>query len=243
MKHVLVTGASRGIGRAIAITMLQQGWRVTGTSWQTPFAEPLIENDSFQGLQADFSQLSSIKKSLKPLIFSERPGVLINNVGTFREACFSLDDDQWLEILNHTMQVNLTAAATLCKWFVNAHVAAGSGGVIINIASRAGCRGDLQEYAAYAASKGALIALTKSIARGFGRKDIVAYSVAPGFTNTDMAKDSIETFGEAHLTRDSAFDQLTQPEEVANVVAFLASGQAKHMTGSTVHINGGSYMI
>jgi NAD(P)-dependent dehydrogenase (short-subunit alcohol dehydrogenase family) len=164
-------------------------------------------------------------------------------VGTFQEADFSMDDDPWLEVMNQTMQVNFSAAAMLCKWFVNAHTTAGSEGILINIASRAAYRGDTQEFAAYAASKGAMVALTKSIARGFGRKGIVAYSIAPGFTDTDMARDSIKTYGVEYLTRDSAFDQMTQPEEVANLVAFLSSGQVKHMTGSSFHINGGSYMV
>lgn len=243
MKHALVTGASRGIGRAIALALLKQSWRVTGTTRATEFPDEFRNHGSFSGLRCDFSDMPSMIQTIKPLIFEGRPDVLINNVGTFKEAPFSMDDDAWLEIMNQTMQVNLTAAAILCKWFVNAHEATGSEGIIINIASRAAYRGDTQEFAAYAASKGAMVAFTKSIARGFGRKGIVAYSIAPGFTDTDMARDSIKTYGVEYLTRDSAFDQMTQPEEVANMVAFLSSGQVKHMTGSTFHINGGSYMV
>jgi NAD(P)-dependent dehydrogenase (short-subunit alcohol dehydrogenase family) len=223
--------------------MLERGWYVIGTSLRTSFPESLTNHSSFRGLYVDFSNLAAVSEALKPVMFSHCPDVLVNNVGTFREADFSVDDATWLDVMSQTMQVNLTSAAMLCKWFINAHVAAGTGGAIINIASRAAYRGDQSEYAAYAASKGALVALTKSIARGFGRQGIVAYSVAPGFTNTDMARDALKTLGEAQLTRDSSFDQLTQPQEIANVVAFLASGQATHMTGNTIHLNGGSYMV
>jgi NAD(P)-dependent dehydrogenase (short-subunit alcohol dehydrogenase family) len=115
--------------------------------------------------------------------------------------------------------------------------------MIINISSRAAYRGDTQEYAAYAASKGGMAAFTKSIARDFSKKGIVAYTVAPGFIETDMAKESVEILGAEALTKGSAFDEITQPEEVANLVAFLAKGEVKHMSGSTFHINGGSYMV
>ncbi len=243
MKHVLVTGATRGIGRAIAQLMLDQEWKVTGTARQNEFPAELIQHPSFHGLKLDFACLPALAPSLKPLILDHRPDVLINNVGMFLAADFSMDDESWLAVMQQTLDVNLTSAALLCKWFVNAHVDAGTPGVIINIASRAAYRGDLPEYAAYAASKGALVAFTKSLARGYGRKGIVAYSIAPGFTHTDMAEESIKTIGEANLTRDSAFDQLTQPEEIAQLAAFLARGQVKHMTGSTIHINGGSYLI
>src|SRR5699024_2610326 len=113
---------------------------------------------------------------------------------------------------------------------------------IINIASRAAYRGDTQEYAAYAAAKAGLVAFTKSIARDFARQDIFAYSIAPGFVETDMAFDSIDTYGKEYLTEGSAFDEITSPEEVAELAAFLATGKVKHMTGATFHINGGSYM-
>jgi NAD(P)-dependent dehydrogenase (short-subunit alcohol dehydrogenase family) len=111
------------------------------------------------------------------------------------------------------------------------------------VASRAAYRGDTQQYAAYAASKGGMVAMTKSIARDFGKHDISAYSIAPGFIKTDMAIDSIEVYGEEYLTQGMSFDEITSPEEVGELVAFLASGKVPHMTGATFHINGGSYMI
>ncbi len=87
------------------------------------------------------------------------------------------------------------------------------------------------------------MAFTKSVARDFGEHGISAYSIAPGFIKTDMAMDSIEVYGEEYLTEGMAFDEITSPEEVGELVAFLASGKVTHMTGATFHINGGSYMI
>ncbi len=88
-----------------------------------------------------------------------------------------------------------------------------------------------------------MVALTKSIARDFSNKGISAYSIAPGFIDTDMASEAVSVYGEEYLTQGSAFDEITDPKEVASLVAFLAKGDVPHMSGSTFHINGGSYMI
>lgn len=242
-KRALVTGASRGIGNSIAERMIDRNWQVIGTSRSGNFPANLTDQAGFTGVTVDFSIPAELNKILKPMLLSDPPQVLINNVGTFQAADFQIADLDWLDIWQQTMQVNLTSAALLCKWFINAHLAANTGGIIINIASRAAYRGDTQEFASYAASKGGMVAMTKSIARGFGKQGIVAYSIAPGFVETDMASESIEFYGREYLTRDSAFPQMTQPGEVANLVAFLATGEVRHMTGSTFHINGGSYMI
>jgi 3-oxoacyl-[acyl-carrier protein] reductase len=243
MKHVLVTGCSRGIGLAIARKLLSDKFDVTGTHHQTPFPEDLQLNSSFTGLRVDLNSQDHSERILKPLFFKDLPDVLINNAGIFTDADFFADDDDWLTVWDRTMNVNLRSAALLCKWFVNRHFKHGSKGIIINIASRAAYRGDTQEYAAYAASKAGMTALTKSIARDFSGKGVVAYTIAPGFIETDMARESVKTLGEEALTRGSAFDEITQPEEVASLVAFLSRGEVRHMTGSTFHINGGSYML
>ena len=113
----------------------------------------------------------------------------------------------------------------------------------MNIASRAAYPGDTDDYASYAASKGGLVAFTKSIARGFGPKNIAAYSIAPGFIDTDMVREAIPIYGKAHIMKDIMMPELTPPEQVAEIVALLASGKVKHMTGHTFHVNGGSYII
>jgi len=243
MKHALVTGASRGIGFEIARKLLQENFRITGTARKFGFPPELSNNENFTGIYADLGIEEDIKNTIQPDFTDDLPDVLINNAGMFQEADFSVNDNTWLKVWDRTMNVNLRSMAILSKWFINGHVKNESEGIIINISSRAAYRGDTQEYAAYAASKAGMVAFTKSVARDFGKKGIVAYSIAPGFIETDMARESVSVYGESYLTKDSAFGEITQPNEVANLVAFLASGQVKHMTGSTFHINGGSYMI
>ncbi len=242
-KHVLVTGASRGIGKSITEVLLEQGNKVTGTARKSGFPESFLSNEHFEGIYVDLNSSSDIENKLKPLFKkTAAPDVLVNNAGIFEENGFERDDESWLESWDRTMQVNLRAAALLSKWALNQWTQSG-GGILINIASRAAYRGDTQEYAAYAASKGGMVAFTKSIARDFGKQGISAYSIAPGFIKTDMAIESIEVYGEDYLTEGMAFDEITSPREVAELVAFLASGKVMHMTGATFHINGGSYMI
>lgn len=241
--YALVTGASRGIGESITKSLLKEGGRVIGTARSSEFPAEFTDNDDFEGLHVDLSDPIAVETKLKPIFErDEAPNVLINNAGIFRESGFDEDDESWLQNWDNTMQVNLRAPALLSKWALN-RWKDGEGGYLINVASRAAYRGDTQEYASYAASKGGMVALTKSIARDFGKHNISAYSIAPGFIKTDMAMDSIEVYGEEYLTQGMAFDEITSPEEVGELVAFLASGKVPHMTGATFHINGGSYMI
>jgi len=241
--YALVTGASRGIGKSITQKLLAQGANVIGTARSSEFIDEFTSNNRFEGLHVDLEQPEEIEQLIKPLFQRElAPNVLINNAGIFIESGFDTEDDSWLNSWDKTMQVNLRASAILSKWALNRWEKEG-GGILINVASRAAYRGDTQEYAAYAASKGGMVAFTKSIARDFGKKGISAYSIAPGFIKTDMAMDSIKVYGEEYLTEGMAFDEITSPGEVGELVAFLASGKVRHMTGSTFHINGGSYMI
>lgn len=243
IKNALITGSSRGIGLAIAEELLNNDFRVTGTKLNTPFPDKLIEADRFTGISVDLGDEQDVVKQLKPMFKSDLPDVLINNAGIFMDADFSIEDKAWLDVWDRTLSVNLRSSSLLCKWFVNEHLSCKSEAVIINISSRAAYRGDTQEYAAYAASKAGMAAFTKSMARNFSKLGIVAYTIAPGFIETDMARDSVKILGSEALTRDSAFDEITQPVEVAKLAAFLASGKVRHMTGSTFHINGGSYMV
>lgn len=242
-KTVLLTGCTRGIGLEIANSCLLKGWRVIGTARKSDFPESLKSSDLFQGIHADLEDIPSLKSSIYNLISEHQPDVLVNNAGIFIDSDFESDDDSWLNTWDKTMTVNLKSAALLSKWFLQMHLQRKTNGIIINIASRASYRGDTQEYAAYAASKAGMVALTKSMARDFSKQGVVAYSIAPGFIDTDMAKEAVETLGKDYITRDSVFDEITQPNEVAEMVTFLASGTVQHASGQTFHINGGSYMI
>lgn len=242
-KTVLLTGCSRGIGFEIAKLFLNDGWQVIGTARKSEFPAALNHSDRFEGVYVDLENISALDKKINSIIKNEHPDVLVNNAGIFTDADFETDDETWLEIWDKTMTVNLKSAALLSKWFLQSHLDQNSEGVIINVASRASYRGDTQEYAAYAASKAGMVALTKSMARNFSKRGVVAYSIAPGFIETDMAKDAVETLGKDYILKDSVFDEITQPVEVAELVVFLASGKIPHASGQTFHINGGSYMI
>ncbi|HEX6982792.1 MAG TPA: SDR family oxidoreductase [Balneolaceae bacterium] len=241
--YALVTGASRGIGKSITETLLREEANVIGTARSSSFPDEFNQNPNFEGLYVDLADADDLESKLKPVFNrKEAPNVLINNAGIFEDAGFEAEDEKWLENFDKTLQVNLRAPALLSKWALNRWQEEESG-ILVNISSRAAYRGDTQQYASYAASKGALVAFTKSIARDFGKQGISAYSIAPGFIKTDMAIESIDVYGEEYLTEGMAFDEITSPEEVGEMVAFLASGKVPHMTGATFHINGGSYMI
>lgn len=235
----LLTGSSRGIGKAITELLLENDYSVIGTSRSD---ETSFQHDRYQHLKCDLGVQEDVL-TLKEIFQGDKvPEVLINNAGIFMDADFSLSDEEWLNNYDQTMQVNLRSAALLCKWAINAWKERGIEGRIINISSRAGQRGDTQEYASYAASKGGLTALTKSIARSFGKTGITAYTVAPGFIDTDMARESIEVYGEDYLTQGLALNSIAPPNQIAELVLLLASGKLKHATGQVFHVNSGSYL-
>ena len=236
--NILLTGSSRGIGQAIRDSLIANDYQVIGTSRTTVN----YSTNNYTHIACDLADESEVLK-LKQ-IFQEGtiPEVLINNAGMFDDADFGISDEEWLANWDKTMQVNLRSTGLLCKWAINAWKEQGREGRIINISSRAGQRGDTQEYASYAASKAGMIGLTKSIARSFGKNGITAYSIAPGFVDTDMARESIEVYGAEYLTQGLFLDTIAPTEEFANLVVFLAEGKLKHATGQTFHVNSGSYL-
>jgi NAD(P)-dependent dehydrogenase (short-subunit alcohol dehydrogenase family) len=134
----------------------------------------------------------------------------------------------------------MTAVADLCRYAI-LHFKEQGGGTIVNISSRAAFRGDLPDSMHYAASKGAMVAFTRSIAKGYARENILAYTVAPGWVLTERVRPKLEAPGNEFLLDEVPMGEAAPPEEVANIVAFLLSGQARHATGATFDINGASY--
>jgi NAD(P)-dependent dehydrogenase (short-subunit alcohol dehydrogenase family) len=238
---ILVTGTSRGIGKSIAKKLLDEGHEVIGTSRST--SHEFSNNEHYRHIKCDLAKEGDLEKLKEVFQESEIPVVLINNAGMFEEAQFDISDEEWLTNWDKTMQVNLRSAALISKWALNAWANGEVEGRLINISSRAGYRGDTGEYASYAASKGGMVAFTKSIARSFGKHGITAYTIAPGFVDTDMAQGSIEVYGEDYLTKDLALDSIAPPEQIANIVKLLAEGKLTHATGQTFHVNSGSYLI
>lgn len=244
-KKVLVTGASRGIGRAITKTLVECGAHVAAHYNRSEDAiRSLIRETGHNAVpfQADLCQpLEVIRLFIDAVNKFGSIDILINNAGVAINSKLAGDDVQWVDDWSETITVNLNAAGLLCKKAIE-HFLVHGGGTIINISSRAAFRGDTSDYFAYAASKGGLVALTRSIAREYGKKNIKAFNVAPGFVNTDMTKSFIKSYGEDFALRDIALEKLTEPEDVAPLIAFLASGMADHATGCTIDINAGSYM-
>ncbi|HAW79997.1 MAG: SDR family oxidoreductase [Balneola sp.] len=236
----LLTGSSRGIGKSIAELLLDNGYEVIGVSTST---NNQYTKNQYRHTVCDLSNPAEVNKLKQLFTEDEVPEVLINNAGIFMEAQFEDSDEDWMTKWDKTQQVNLRSMALISKWAINAWKERGIEGRIINIASRAGVRGDTGEYAAYAASKAGMIAFTKSIARSLGKDGITAYSIAPGFVNTDMAQGSIEVYGEEYLTKDLVLDSIAPPEQIAEMVLLLASGKLTHATGQTFHINSGSYLV
>lgn len=244
-KNILLTGASRGIGKAAAEALAESGARIAlHYNSNKEKAEALAKQIGNQS-QAFGADLGSGRGPVQlweaVMTAFGHVDVLINNAGVAVSSPIDKEDEAWLHDWGHMMMVNLNATAMLCKKAIE-HFQTRQGGRIINISSRAAFRGDTAEYMGYAASKGGVVALTRSIARAFGKQGIIAFNVAPGFTRTDMAQGFIDQYGEDYALNDIALPTLTLPKDIAPSLVFLASGLADHATGSTLDINAGSYL-
>lgn len=231
--HILATGTSRGIGRAIAERFADQDVRFLGHATRA--------TDDVT-IAADLSEAGSARVLWDAAIerLDGRIDVLINNAGIFEAASVDLPDAEWTAAWERTMRVNLTAAAELCRFAVN-HFR-GRGGRIVNVASRAAYRGDSPAHWHYAASKAGMVAMTKSIARGFANEGVLAFAVCPGFTMTGMADDYLASRGGGQLLADIPLGRVATPDEVAEAVHFLSTRAPASMTGAVIDINGASYV-
>ncbi len=246
-KIALVTGAGGGIGAAIAAMMVRAGGSVV--------AHDVVAgtrlNDLRSSLGADRCQVVTgdlAKGDEVPRIWLEaeawkgRIDVLVNNAGIYEPADVGDPFDAWAAGWHRTLEVNLVAPGHFCREAIRHFKARQGGGIIINLASRAGFRGDDADYMHYAASKGGVLAMTRTIARHFGRDGITAFAVAPGFVRTNLNKDFFDRFGVEGAAKDIPLGEVAEPEDIANTIVFLASGLAKHATGTTIDINGASYV-
>ena len=244
-KNILVTGASRGIGRALAEGLAGAGATVAVHFNQNRAAAESLAAALGHGarpFQADLAEMTACERLFAEVVEAYgRLDVLVNNAGVALNIPMDASSSEWKKGWDLTMAVNLCAVELLCRLAVG-HFQDHGGGRIVNIASRAGIRGDVPAYMSYAASKGGVVALTRSLARGFGKDGICAFVLAPGFVRTDMAQDFIDEYGEASVVGDLALDRLTEPADLAPLVVLLASGLADHATGTTIDINAGSYV-
>ena len=244
-KTILVTGANSGIGNAIAQELLNAGAKVAlHFNSNSDGASKLKEqfSDQCELFQADFNNVDETIKLFEDVLsWGNTLDILINNAGTAVMNSVNLDDETWIKNWNTIMNINLLAAGVLSKKALE-HFKTKNSGRIINIASRAAFRGDTPDYLAYAASKAGMVALIRSIARGFGKDGITAFSIAPGFTRTAMAQKSIDKYGEDFVIKDIALNELTEPKDIAPIVTLICSGKFDHGTGSNIDINAGSYV-
>lgn len=243
---ILITGASRGIGAATAQAVLDGGATVIGSYRRDAgILDRLIARygaGRVHAVQADLAQADAGGKLWDEAMERANGSItgLVNNAGIAPATPLDADDDVWRRDWAEVLAVNTRAVADLCRSAIMAFKSRG-GGRIVNIASRAAFRGDSADYLHYAASKGAVVALTRSIARAWARDGVLAFVVAPGWVKTDMASIIYEPGNETALAEIPMGDA-APPEQVANMIVFLLSGRVDHATGATFDINGASYV-
>ena len=245
-KTVLVTGGSRGIGAAMVRAVAARGARVLLHYGKSRAAAEAIQNevgsDVCHLIAADLAAIEDAAVLWRAAeAAAPRIDVVINNAGIFEPTPVELPAAEWREAWARVMQVNLYAPAELCKLAIP-HFRRHGGGKIINVASRAAHRGDALDQWPYAASKGALVAMSKTIARGYAKDNILAFVIAPGFTDTEMAYTGLDDAGVERIVADIPLGSMVRPEECGTLAAFLCTDDVRHMTGATFDINGASYV-
>jgi 3-oxoacyl-[acyl-carrier protein] reductase len=239
-KTVWVTGASRGIGQAIAIACAQAGATVIGTATSEAGAAAISEAlASFggYGIALNVTQAADCEAALDGIIAKHgKLDVLVNNAGITRDGlAMRMKDDDWSAVLD----TNLTAVFRLSKLVMRPMMKARVGR-IVNISSVVGSLGNAGQ-ANYCAAKAGLEGLTRSLARELGSRNITANCVAPGFIDTDMTKSLPENVVST-MQAQIPLGRFGAPQDIANAVLFLASDMGGYVTGTTLHVNGGMYM-
>ena len=246
---VLLTGSSKGIGYKIAKDLIKEGHQLAlHYNSNKSFLEALVNEYSSNSftVKADLSVENEIKNLVDSTIENlSFPDCIINNAGIAESADIALDLNNWSKMFDKTIDVNLKAPSLIFKEFLKykREKKIKSRLRFINIASRAAFRGEQQDYISYACSKGGVISLTKTMSRSFGETDnIVAFSIAPGFVRTEMAQSFIDKHGEDVVKQGITLDRLTEPKDISPIVSLIVSGKMDHSTGSTIDINGGSFL-
>tara|TARA_B100000579_G_scaffold333683_1_gene284170 strand:- start:327 stop:1058 length:732 start_codon:yes stop_codon:yes gene_type:complete len=240
-KTVLITGASRGIGKAI-LESFNNDYFIVGTGTSESSVQSILENINSMNIEGDSFKLDlgdrdSIKELTSLLDSKEiHPDILINNAGITRDnIMLRMQEDEW----DNVIDVHLNGQYLLIKSFIKKMVK-NRWGRIINISSTSAVLGN-KGQANYAAAKAGIEAMSRSLARELGSRNINVNCVAPGFIETDMTKE-ISEGNEDFLASQIPLGRLGKPNEIAEVVHFLASDQANYITGQTLHVNGGLYM-
>ena len=241
----LVTGAAGGIGSATARTLHAAGATVVvhdvSEGPLTALAGAL--GDRAHAFVVDLRDRAATQRLWSDaLAITGRIDVLVNTAGIYPPAELDRSLEEWTAVWDLSIGVNLIAPAILCREAIRTYADQEGGGIIVNLASRAAFRGEDPEFWHYAAAKAGVVAMTRTIARQYGRQGVTAFAVAPGYVDTPFNAPFAEKFGVAAAARDTGLGEVAQPQDVANVIAFLASGLARHATGTTIDINGASYV-
>jgi len=230
--NILLTGASRGIGGATYELLKKTGHRVVGHS--TRGSDALVAGDLSD---------PSAPRNIWDTAMDELDGhidVLVNNAGIYEGVADNVSDDEWHAAWARTMTINLQASADLSRLAVSHFLDRGGEGRIVNVASRAAFRGDSSQHWHYAASKGAIVSMTKTIARGYAAEGILCFAVAPGFTVSEMTEEYLAGRGGAQIVADIPLGRVATTDEVAEVIRWLAVDAPASATGSVIDVNGAS---
>lgn len=241
-KVALVTGASRGIGRAIALALGREGATVIGTATSENGAEQITQALKQAGIDgtglvlnvADKSSIENMMKTMKEKF--GMPAILVNNAAVTQDNLFlRMKDDEWDQVI----ETNLSSIFRVTKACIRDMLKA-RWGRVINVGSVVGTTGNAGQVN-YASAKAGLIGFTKSLAQEIGSRDITVNAISPGFIDTDMTRELPEEQRTALLTR-IPMQRMGSPEDIAASVVFLASDAAGYITGQTLHVNGGMFM-
>ena len=232
--NILITGASRGIGAAALSLLLKAGHQAVGHS--TRGGGGLIAGD----LTDPAAPRRIFEEALDRL--GGRIDVLVNNAGIFENVAHGASDDDWHATWAKTLTVNLQAPADLSRLAIQHFQQRGGGGRIVNVSSRAAWRGDSPQHWHYAASKGALTSMTKTIARAHAAEGILCFAVAPGFTVSEMTDEYLAGRGGDKIVADIPLGRVASTDEVAETIRWLSTDAPPSATGTSIDVNGASYV-
>ena len=232
--NILVTGASRGIGAAAYNLLKSRGHNVAGHSSRG--TEELIPGELTDPAAPARLWASALER------LGGRIDVLINNAGIYEGVGDSSEEDEWHAQWQRTLTINLQASADLSRLAIQHFRERGGGGRIVNVASRAAFRGDSPNHWHYAASKGAMVSMTRTIARGYASEGILCFAVASGFTVSEMTEEYLQGRGGAQIVADIPLGRVASTDEVAETIRWLATEAPASATGNVVDVNGASYV-
>lgn len=237
----LVTGASRGIGRAIAMVLAQRGYKVLGTATAESGAQSITEAlsafEGSRGVVLDVNDAAAVEATIDAILKQHGAlHVLVNNAGITRDTlAMRMKDDDWDAVLDTNLKAVFRTSRAVMRTMMKQRY-----GRIVNITSVVGASGNAGQ-ANYAAAKAGVAGMTRALARELGSRNITVNCVAPGFIDTDMTR-GLSDEQQSVLKAQIPLGRLGQPEDIAEAVAFLASPQAGYITGTELHVNGGMFM-